>query len=418
MTDNSNFEERQTRHRVCLVHYHEIGLKGHNRKKFEQQLISNIEALIQDSTVRIRRISGRICLFMEDGSSFEDACSLADQIAGVPGIARVSSGYRCAQELDEMYETACMALNDVGEFQTFKVQARRNHTDFAIDSMQLNQLVGAALCRAFPDKKVAMKNPDVEVRVEVIQGSTYIYGRSIQGIGGLPVGSAGKAICLLSSGIDSPVATWRIARRGATCIGVHFSGRPETSATSEYLVQDIAEVLERTGCFARLYIVPIGTYQREISALAPPELRVILYRRLMFRIADRIANREGAKALVTGESLGQVASQTMDNMLVVNQSVSIPIYRPLVGFDKIEIINEAQKLGTFEISSQDAPDCCTLFMPRNPETHAKLPKVLAAEESLPMDDWAQEALDNVEIHTYTCPSYKIPRVERKAAKEG
>lgn len=418
MTDNSNFEERQTRHRVCLVHYHEIGLKGHNRKKFEQQLISNIEALIQDSTVRIRRISGRICLFMEDGSSFEDACSLADQIAGVPGIARVSSGYRCAQELDEMYETACMALNDVGEFQTFKVQARRNHTDFAIDSMQLNQLVGAALCRAFPDKKVAMKNPDVEVRVEVIQGSTYIYGRSIQGIGGLPVGSAGKAICLLSSGIDSPVATWRIARRGATCIGVHFSGRPETSATSEYLVQDIAEVLERTGCFARLYIVPIGTYQREISALAPPELRVILYRRLMFRIADRIANREGAKALVTGESLGQVASQTMDNMLVVNQSVSIPIYRPLVGFDKIEIINEAQKLGTFEISSQDAPDCCTLFMPRNPETHAKLPKVLAAEESLPMDEWAQEALDNVEIHTYTCPSYKIPRVERKAAKEG
>ena len=418
MTDNSNFEERQTRHRVCLVHYHEIGLKGHNRKKFEQQLISNIEALIQDSTVRIRRISGRICLFMEDGSSFEDACSLADQIAGVPGIARVSSGYRCAQELDEMYETACMALNDVGEFQTFKVQARRNHTDFAIDSMQLNQLVGAALCRAFPDKKVAMKNPDVEVRVEVIQGSTYIYGRSIPGIGGLPVGSAGKAICLLSSGIDSPVATWRIARRGATCIGVHFSGRPETSATSEYLVQDIAEVLERTGCFARLYIVPIGTYQREISALAPPELRVILYRRLMFRIAARIANREGAKALVTGESLGQVASQTMDNMLVVNQSVSIPIYRPLVGFDKIEIINEAQKLGTFEISSQDAPDCCTLFMPRNPETHAKLPKVLAAEESLPMDDWAQEALDNVEIHTYTCPSYKIPRVERKAAKEG
>lgn len=418
MTDNSSFEERQTRHRVCLVHYHEIGLKGHNRKKFEQQLISNIEALIQDSTVRIRRISGRICLFMEDGSSFEDACSLADQIAGVPGIARVSSGYRCAQELDEMYETACMALNDVGEFHTFKVQARRNHTDFSIDSMQLNQLVGAALCRAFPDKKVAMKNPDVEVRVEVIQGSTYIYGRSIPGIGGLPVGSAGKAICLLSSGIDSPVATWRIARRGATCIGVHFSGRPETSATSEYLVQDIAEVLERTGCFARLYIVPIGTYQREISALAPPELRVILYRRLMFRIAERIANREGAKALVTGESLGQVASQTMDNMLVVNQSVSIPIYRPLVGFDKIEIINEAQKLGTFEISSQDAPDCCTLFMPRNPETHAKLPKVLAAEESLPMDDWAQEALDNVEIHTYTCPSYKIPRVERKAAKEG
>ena len=413
MTEIAQLDTRQTRHRVCLVHYHEIGLKGHNRKKFEQQLIANIEALIKNSEIRIRRISGRICLFLPDSSTYEDSCRLADQIAGVPGIARVSCGYRCAQDLEEMYETACMALTDAGDFYTFKVQARRNHTDFAIDSMQLNQLVGAALCRAFPDKKVAMKNPDVEVRVEVIQGSTYIYGRSIQGIGGLPVGSAGKAVCLLSSGIDSPVATWRIARRGATCIGVHFSGRPETSATSEYLVQDIAEVLERSGCFARLYTVPIGTYQREISALAPPELRVILYRRLMFRIAERIARKEGAKALVTGESLGQVASQTMDNMLVVNQSVSLPVYRPLVGFDKVEIIGEAQKLGTFDISSQDAPDCCTLFMPRNPETHAKLPKVLAAEADLPMDEWATEALQTAEIHTYSCPSYKIPRSERK-----
>ena len=145
----------------------------------------------------------------------------------------------------------------------------------------------------------------------------------------------------------------------------------------------------------------------------PPELRVILYRRLMFRIAERIARKEGAKALVTGESLGQVASQTMDNMLVVNQSVSLPVYRPLVGFDKVEIIGEAQKLGTFDISSQDAPDCCTLFMPRNPETHAKLPKVLAAEADLPMDEWAAEALQTAEIHTYSCPSYKIPRSERK-----
>ena len=417
MTDIYQSNERQTRHRVCLVHYHEIGLKGHNRKKFEQQLIQNIEGILKDSDIRIRRISGRICLFLPDNSSFNESCAIADQIAGIPGIARVSSGYRCAQELEEMYETACMALRDARDFYTFKVQARRNHTDFAIDSMQLNQLVGAALCRAFPDKKVAMKNPDVEVRVEVIQGSTYIYGRSIQGIGGLPVGSAGKAVCLLSSGIDSPVATWRIARRGATCIGVHFSGRPETSSTSEYLVQDIAEVLEKTGCFARLYVVPIGTYQREISAIAPPELRVILYRRLMFRIAERIAKHEGAKALVTGESLGQVASQTMDNMLVVNQSVSLPIYRPLIGFDKIEIIDEAQQLGTFDISSQDAPDCCTLFMPRNPETHAKLFKVLEAENDLPMDQWADDAFSNVETHLYTCPSYKLPRSERKALKD-
>lgn len=414
MTNTTETEERQAPRRVCLVHYHEIGLKGHNRKRFEKQLITNIQALLDDSSVKIKRISGRICLFLPVEATFEESCVIADRIAGVPGIARVSCGYQCMQELEVMYETAIQTLSEVKDFTTFKVQARRNHTDFPIDSMQLNQLVGASLCRAFPEKKVAMKNPDVEVRVEVIQGWTYIYGRSIAGIGGLPVGSAGKAVCLLSSGIDSPVATWRIARRGATCLGVHFSGRPETSATSEYLVQDIAEVLERTGCFARLYVVPIGTYQREISALAPPELRVILYRRLMFRIAERIAQKEGAKAIVTGESLGQVASQTMDNMLVVNQSVSLPIYRPLVGFDKIEIINEAERLGTFEISSQDAPDCCTLFMPRNPETHAKLPKVLAAEEGLPMDEWVEEALASVDIHDYRCPSYKPPKNRDRA----
>ncbi len=413
---NTELEEQALR-RVCLVHYHEIGLKGHNRAQFERRLVSNIKALLRDG-VKIKRISGRICIFLPSDSSFEDACSVADQISGVPGIARVSSGYRCEQDLDVMYDTAVKALADAGSFQTFKVSARRNHTDFTTDSMQMNKLVGAALCKAFPDKKVQMKHPDVEVRVEVIQGWTYIYGRSIPGIGGLPVGSAGKAICLLSSGIDSPVATWRIARRGATCIGVHFSGRPETSATSEYLLEDIAQVLERTGCFARLYIVPIGTYQREIAAQVPPELRVIMYRRLMFKVAEAVAQKEGAKALVTGESLGQVASQTMDNMLCTNAAVSLPVYRPLIGFDKLEIIGEAQKLGTFEISSQDAPDCCTLFMPRNPETHAKLSRVEEVEAQLPFSQWVAEALGAVEVKDYRCPSYRPSKTRNANAANG
>lgn len=399
-----------SRCRVCLVHYHEIGLKGHNRSQFEKRLVTNLKALLLGSELEsIRRISGRLVLFLNEEATYEEACAVADRIAGVPGVARVSCGYRCDQDLEEMYETAIQALGDAEPFQTFKVSARRNHTDFEIDSMQLNQLVGAALCRAFPEKSVRMKNPDVEVRVEVIEGRTYIYGRSIRGIGGLPVGTAGKAVSLISSGIDSPVATWRIARRGATMIGVHFSGRPETSATSEYLLEDIAHVLERTGCFGRLYVVPIGTYQREIAAVAPPALRVILYRRLMFRIAERIARIEGAKALVTGESLGQVASQTMDNMLCTNDAVDLPIYRPLVGLDKLEIIEQAQQLGTFDISSQDAPDCCTLFMPRNPETHAKLEKVLKAEEDIPYQDWIEEALESLEYHEFKCSSYKAPK---------
>lgn len=403
--------------RVCLVHYHEIGLKGHNRSQFEKRLVSNIKALLHDYPLEsIKRISGRICLFLDQDASYEVACKVADHIAGVPGVARVSSGYRCIQDIEVMREVAVKALSDVESFETFKAAARRNHTDFPIDSMELNQIIGAALCRSFPDKKVKMKNPDVIVHVEVIEGHTYIYARSIPGIGGLPVGTAGKAVCLMSSGIDSPVACWKIARRGAICIGVHFSGRPETLDTSEYLCDDIGHVLEKTGCFAKLYIAPIGSYQREIAELVPPSLRIIFYRRFMYKIAEQIALREGAKALVTGESLGQVASQTMDNMLVTNASVSLPIYRPLIGSDKLEIIHDAEELGTFEISSQDAPDCCTLYMPRNPETHAKLDKVEAIESTLPFNEWIEEVLDNLEIHTYKCPSYREQKVKSENLK--
>lgn len=398
-----------TLQRVCLVHYHEIGLKGKNRSRFEKQLVTNIKAVLDglgSQVARIQRISGRIALFENLDATYEQSCELVDVIAGIPGVARVSCGYRCEQDLEIMYATAIQALADVPSFETFKVQARRNHTDFEIDSMQLNQLVGAALCRAFQDKKVLMKNPDVEVRVEVIQGHCYIYAHSVAGVGGLPVGTAGKVVTLMSSGIDSPVATWRIARRGAVPIGVHFSGRPETLDTSEYLVDDIAHVLEKTGCFARLYVVPIGDYQRMIAEEAPASLRIVLYRRFMYMIAQRIAELEGAKALVTGESLGQVASQTLDNIQCTNAAVTLPVLRPLIGSDKVEIIAEAERIGTFEISSQDAPDCCTLYMPRNPETHAKLPIVLKAEENLPLDTWIDEIMQNLEVHDYRCPSYR------------
>lgn len=399
-----------TPQRVCLVHYHEIGLKGHNRSQFEKRLVANIKALLsRDIYQEIKRISGRLCIIFQESVTSEVALQMLGRIASVPGVARVSSGYKAEQDLDNMYETAIRALHEVNEFSSFKVSARRNHTDFPIDSMQLNQLVGAALCRAFPEKKVKMKNPDVEVRVEVIEGSCYIYARSIPGVGGLPVGSAGKVVCLMSSGIDSPVACWRLARRGAVCIGVHFSGRPETVETSEYLCDDIAKVLEQSGCFARLYVAPIGYYQREMASLVPPSMRIIFYRRFMYTIADRIAHLEGAKALVTGESLGQVASQTLENIQVTNACVTLPVFRPLIGSDKLEIIHDAQRLGTFEISSQDAPDCCTLFMPRNPETHAKLSEVEEIEASLPFEQWVAEVMSNLEVRDYACPSYKPPR---------
>ena len=395
--------------RICLVHYHEIGLKGHNRSVFEKRLLGNIEELLGGfPLVTIHRIAGRLCVFLREGCSLSTALSVSHAIRRVPGVARVSCGFKCERDLDAMSCVAADALAEAGEFETFKVHARRSHTDFETDSMQMNQIVGEALCAAFPDKRVQMKSPDVTVSVEVVQNASYIYAHSERGIGGLPVGSSGKVVCLLSSGIDSPVALWRMARRGAVCIGVHFSGRPQTADTSEYLVDDIAHVLEKTGCIARVYIVPFGDYQKEIALAVPPALRVIMYRRLMFKVAEELARRERAGALATGESLGQVASQTLDNIRATDQAVDVPVLRPLIGTDKLEIIGEAQQLGTYDISSQDAPDCCTLFMPRNPETHAKLDQVLAAEAGLPIGEWVPEIADSAEPHDYACPSYRPP----------
>lgn len=404
--------------RIILVHYHEIGLKGRNRSNFEMRLLRNIEAMLGDyPVVTIHRISGRLCVFLKEGAAYETAIECADAIIGVPGVARVSCGYKCERNMDVMGKAAIAALSEAGDFGSFKVSARRNHTDFPIDSMQMNREIGAVLYAAFPEKRVIMKDPDVTVGVEVIQNAVYVHARSVRGVGGLPVGSSGKVMCLLSSGIDSPVALWRIARRGAVCVGVHFSGRPQTSDASEYLVDDIARVLEKTGCIARVYMVPFGDYQREISVLAPPSLRIILYRRLMFKITERLARIENAGALVTGESLGQVASQTLENIRATDASVEMPVFRPLIGTDKLEIIEMAEKLGTFEISSQDAPDCCTLFMPRSPETHAKLDEVEAAEALLPLDRWIDELVEAAEVHDYACPAYKAPRKFKRAVAE-
>ena len=403
--------------RICLVHYHEIGLKGHNRSTFEMRLLKNLEALLSDfDVVTIHRISGRLCVFLREGTDWETEKRCADFIRKVPGVARVSSGYKCERDLAQMEQAALAAMADVDDFTSFKVQARRNHTDFEVGSMDMNRIIGAALCEAHPEKQVQMKNPDVVVGVEVVQNAAYVYARSVRGVGGLPVGSSGKVACLLSSGIDSPVATWRMARRGAVCIGVHFSGRPQTSDTSEYLVDDIAHVLERTGCIGRVYVVPFGDYQREISLTVPPQLRVIMYRRLMFKVAQEIAHREGAKALVTGESLGQVASQTLDNIRCTDAAVDMPVFRPLIGTDKLEIIDMAQQVGTFLGTVLHHLAILEGHMEALDELaveHAQLEDVLEAESALPVDQLVSELADAAEPHDYKCPGYK----KKKPRKE-
>jgi len=394
--------------RLCLVHYHEIGLKGKNRSTFENQLVANLHrALRAHPVTNIARISGYVIVEAKDGRATRE---MADAIARVPGVARVSLAYKCGLDEPEYIAAAIAALGECGEFSSFKVHARRSSTTYPRHTIEMNQLVGAALCEAFPDKKVDVHTPDATVVVHVVQGSTYVYAASEVGVGGLPVGTAGKVVTLLSSGFDSPVATWMVGRRGATCIPVHFSGRPMTSDTSEWLCQDIVEALAPSGIVGRLYVVPFGARQREISLAVPQSLRIIMYRRVMFRVSERIARLEGAKAIVTGESLGQVASQTLDNIAAVNEVVELPVLRPLIGSDKQEIIRRAQAIGTYDISCQTAPDCCTLFMPRRPETHARIREVHEAWETFDHEGMIDDLVSSAEYVDFSqCSSYKPPR---------
>jgi thiamine biosynthesis protein ThiI len=360
--------------------------------------MKNAQAVLAEyPVVTMRRISGRILIFVKEGTPYETACDLALAASRIPGVARVSCGYICHQDLEEMCEAAQQALSDAEPFSTFKVQARRNHTDFPINSMELNQQIGAHLCRNFPEKGVKMKGADVEVHVEVIEGSCYIYAWTMRGVGGLPVGSSGRVMCLLSSGIDSPVAVWRLARRGAIPFGVHFSGRPQTVSTSEYLVDDIAHVLEKSGCIARVYVVLFGDYQRTIAALVPPELRIIMYRRLMFKVAEQLARQVGAKSLVTGESLGQVASQTIENMTVTEHFSEYPMMRPCCGLDKEEIIRTAEEIDTYETSILPYEDCCVLFSPRHPVLRGTTDAAEDIYKELEVDELIEKAYNEREI---------------------
>lgn len=395
--------------KVCLVHYHEIGLKGKNRSTFERQLITNLKRALKGRSAHVERLAGYVRVHFEDGAVPQD---VPDLIARVPGVARVSAAFMCERDPEQYNAAAVESLKGCEPFESFKVHGRRSNTDYPIHSIDLNRQVGAVLCDAFPEKKVQMHQPDVTVNVHVVQSDVYVYAdaASMRGAGGLPVGTAGKVVTLLSSGFDSPVATWMVGRRGATCIPVHFSGRPMTSDASEWLTQDIVRALEPAGVIGRLYVVPFGECQREISLKAPQSLRVIMYRRLMFEVAQAVAELEGAKALVTGESLGQVASQTLDNITATNDVARIPVFRPLIGTDKIEIIDRARQIGTYDISAQTAPDCCTLFMPRRPETHAHLDAVRRAWETFDHDAMVKHLMETIEYVDFdTCPSYRPPR---------
>lgn len=392
--------------RVALVHYHEIGLKGRNRSTFERKLQDNLVFALGDLVpAGVERVASRIIVPLKHPSAQE----ALEVIARIPGVASVADAVVTSRDPADMERAVVQAIRDAApDARSFAILARRSSTDYTESSMEIKVRVGAAVQRE-TGLAVDLNNPDVACRVEVVQGEVYIYARRLDGPGGLPVGTSGRVVALMSAGIDSPVAAWRMMRRGAVVIGVHFSGRPQTDSRSEEYAIDLCRVLERTGGMARLYVVPFGDLQREISLASPPDLRVLLYRRLMLRVAEKIAAVERAKALVTGESLGQVASQTLDNVAAVDTAATMPVLRPLIGNDKQEIMTEARAIGTFELSTQPHADCCTLFMPRSPETHARISQVEAGEVDLDIPRMVTDALQGLIWTDFACASYRPPK---------
>ena len=380
--------------RTALVHFHEIGLKGRNRGQFERRLESNLRWALRDVPgAEVARVASRVAVRMPRDT---DAAPVLETIAGTPGVAYVAYGREVERTPEAIAEAALAEAREAvarlgGSAGTFAIDARRSATDHDESGMEMNRRVGD-IVRRDTGLTVDLDAPDITVWIAVVQSAAYVWTQRYEGIGGLPVGTSGGVVALLSSGIDSPVAAWRIMRRGAFVVGVHFSGRPQTSGRSEHYTTQIARVLACGGGMERLYTVPFGEVQRRIALDAPDDLRVLLYRRFMVRVAERIAEAERAKALVTGESLGQVASQTLDNIGAIDAVATLPVLRPLIGSDKQEIVAEARAIGTYDLSIACDDDCCTLFMPRRPETHARAKELEEAEAGLDVDGLVAEAL--------------------------
>ncbi len=396
-----------------LVHYGEVGLKGQNRPRFIQTLVRNTEERLRGLDVHLdHKRSGRLVFRLGPRARWD---VVAARLRTVFGIAYFARAWRVPLDMDAL-EQAVLERLPKQEGVTFAVRARRARKDFPMNSMEINRRLGAAVARR-TGWRVNLSQPDIPIHVEVLYKEIFFYFGKEPGPGGLPVGVSGTVINLLSGGIDSPVAAWRMLKRGCNVINVHFHGQPLVSQASEIKAIELTRVLTEWGCSPRLYSVPIGRVQAEIMKTTPPAYRVVLYRRLMLRVAQEIARREDALALVTGESVGQVASQTLHNLYVINQVAEMPVLRPLIGMDKEEIIAQAESIGTLELSNLPGEDCCTLFTPKHPVTMARLEDVLEIERQQPWEEWVRQALAGakvVDVHTSPVDAlqYWPDRVER------
>ena len=381
--------------KVILVRYGEIALKGLNKSYFVDLLLRNIKAALKNlSGLKLEKIQGRFIVRLAP-EEYEKAVVALQKVFG---IVSISKAYVIENDFEEMKKLALELMGDqvITEKTTFKVRSKRANKAFPIKSMDLNNKMGSYLLENNANLSVDVKKPQIMFHIEVRE-KTYIYTDIIPCLGGLPVGCSGKGVLMLSGGIDSPVAGYMMAKRGVEVVGVHFHSYPYTSDRAREKVMELARIMSSYTGPMKLYVVSFTDIQQEQLLKCNEKYTTLLMRRGMMKIAQKIAYMEGAMSLISGESLGQVASQTMESINATNNAVELPVFRPLIGMDKNEIIDIAQKIETFETSILPFEDCCTVFVPKHPETRPKLEKVLEEEAKADVDELIEEAIKNAEI---------------------
>lgn len=382
-----------------IAHYQELTLKGKNRPWFLQQLLQNVRGVLAGLDVQqIRTPMGRIEIVFGSGIDWEDVSA---RLSRVFGLANFALAFRAPLDLDALGDAILRDL-PAADVSSFRIAVRRADKRFPIPSPIVERELGARVVAA-RGWKVQLRDPALVISVELLpKEAFYSFGRH-PGAGGLPINTAGRAAVLLSGGIDSPVAAWRMMRRGCMATFIHFHSYPFLSRTSQDKARKLAEVLTQFQLESRLHLVPFGELQRQVTMTVPGAMRVIVYRRLMLKIAARIARDVRARVLVTGDSLGQVASQTIENLTAIDAATNLLVFRPLIGADKQEIITIAERIGTFKISIEPDEDCCTLFTPRHPMTRARLDEVELVEQTLPIDEMVASAVARTVVERYQYP---------------
>jgi thiamine biosynthesis protein ThiI len=386
--------------RSFVVHYQELALKGKNRPWFLSRLVRNLRQAVSDlDDVRaVRALTGRIEIVLGPRA---DANEVGSRIGRTFGIANYAEARSTALDLEAL---ASAIVADLGRrvCRSFRVSARRADKRFPLTSPEIEREVGGRI-KAATGWTVDLEDPELTIRVELLTDEAFYSFDKVRGAGGLPTGTAGRVVCLLSGGIDSPVAAHRMMKRGCAVTFVHFHSYPILSRASQEKARELVRLLTTWQQRSRLYLVPFGEIQQQVVLSVPPPLRVVIYRRLMLRIGERVARLRRAQAIVTGDVVGQVASQTLENLAVVGRVATLPIFRPLIGMDKEEITAEAARLGTYPISIIPDQDCCTLFTPRHPATRARAGAVEQAEAALPLDDIVARAVAGASVEDYEFP---------------